>query len=91
MLKKNNIKDYDNKIREFLNVIVDSIVYKEAISKLFPENYKYLLDSNLEDIKTCINSRLKFYPYQGLVNSGFTDKFSCYSYIPILTPFLILN
>ena len=83
LLKKNNIKDYDNKIREFLNVIVDSIVYKEAISKLFPENHKYLLGSNLEDIKTCINSRLKFYPYHGLGNSGLTDKFSCYSYIPI--------
>ena len=64
---------------------MNSNVYKEAIQKLFPKHNKYLLGTHLEDIKKCINDRFKFYPYQDLGDSGITDKFSCYTYIPILT------
>ena len=84
LLNKNDVTPYINKIKIFLIKIINSRVYKEAIKKLFPENNKYLLGKSLEDIETCINSRFKFYPYQGLGNCGITDKFSCYSYISVL-------
>ena len=83
LLLKNDIIPYEEKIKKFLLKIVDSNVYKEAIKELFPEYSQNLLNSNLEDIKECINSRIKFYPYQKLRNTGLTDKLSCYSYIPI--------
>ena len=38
-----------------------------------------------------INNRIKFYPYQDLNNSGITDKYSLYSYIPIIFPLTILE
>jgi len=80
--KKNDIIPYIEKIRQFLKLIVNSRVYKEAITQLFPQDYDYLL--NLTNIETCIDSRLHFYPYEDLGNSGITDKFSCCSYIPII-------
>ena len=82
LLKKNDIVPYVEKIKKFLNVIIESRVYKEAVKILFPKNYDYLLNS--ADMKKCIESRLKFYPYQNLNNSGITDKFSCFIYIPII-------
>ena len=82
LLKKNDIVPYVEKIKKFLNVIIESRVYKEAVKILFPKNYDYLL--NLTNMKKCIESRLKFYPYQNLNNSGITDKFSCTIYIPII-------
>ena len=84
MLTKNSVIPYINKIKSFLIKIVYSNMYKEAIKKLFPDYHKYLLDSNLVDIKECINSRIKFYPYQLFGNSSITDKLSCYSYISFL-------
>ena len=64
LLKKNDIVPYVEKIKKFLNVIIESRVYKEAVKILFPKNYDYLLNS--ADMKKCIESRLKFYPYQNL-------------------------
>ena len=84
LLNKNDVTPYIKKIKIFLIKIINSKVYKEAITKLFPKNYKNLLGENLKDIKTCINQRFKFYPYQGLGHCGVTDKFSCYSYICVL-------
>ena len=37
----------------------------------------------MTNIETCIDSRIKIYPYKDLEYSGLTDKFSCYSYNPI--------
>ena len=71
------------KIKLLLKSIVESKAYKEAIIKLFPEYYEFLLSNNVEELKDCIDDRLKFYPYENLGNSGLTDKFSCYSYVPI--------
>ena len=85
LLQDNIILPYIKRIKQFLITIVNSNVYKEAIQKLFPKHNKYLLGTHLEDIKKCINDRFKFYPYQDLGDSGITDKFSCYTYIPILT------
>ena len=82
LLNKNDIILYVERIKKFLNVIIKSKAYKEAIKILFPKNYDYLL--NLTNMKKCIESRLKFYPYQNLNNSGITDKFSCTIYIPII-------
>ena len=42
------------------------------------------MDLSTKDIEKCIESRFKFYPYQDLGNCGYTDKFSCYSYICVL-------
>ena len=42
------------------------------------------MELRTKDIETCIKSRFKFYPYQGLGNCGVTDKYSCYSYICVL-------
>ena len=85
LFNNNIILPYIGRIKQFLITIVNSNVYKEAIQMLFPNHNKYLLGTHLEDIKKCINDRLKFYPYQDLGDSGLTDKFSCYTYIPILT------
>jgi len=84
LLKDNNIRPYIDRIKQFLIHIVNSNVYNEAIQILFPKNNKYLLGTNLKDIEECINKRFKFYPYQDLGDSGLTDKFSCFTYIPIL-------
>ena len=83
LLTKNNIIPYMEKIKLLLKSIVESKAYKEAIIKLFPEYYEFLLSNNVEELKDCIDDRLKFYPYENLGNSGLTDKFSCYSYVPI--------
>ena len=85
LFNNNIILPYIGRIKQFLITIVNSNVYKEAIQMLFPNHNKYLLGTHLEDIKKCINDRFKFYPYQDLGDSGLTDKFSCYTYIPILT------
>ena len=84
LLKKNDFIDFEERIKKFLVYIVKSKVYKEAIEQLFPNHYEYIIRKNLEDIITCIKHRFKFYPYQDLGNSGITDKFSCYAYIPTL-------
>ena len=83
LLKCNKIKNYEIKIRNFLKTIVESNVYTEAITELFPNYNKCLLDDNLLSIKNIIDNRLKFYPFNGVNNSDLTDKFSCCSYIPI--------
>jgi len=87
LLINNEISLYIDKIRLLLVKFIHSNVYKDAIKKLFPNYFKYLLDDNLNDMEIYINSRLKFYPYQDLSNSGLTDKFSFLSYIPIIFPF----
>ena len=84
LLKENDLTFYFDKIRTFLINFINSNVYRQAIIELFPEYNKYILGENLKDMKTFINKRIKFYPYHGLNNSGLTEKFSLYSYIPIL-------
>ena len=84
LLKKNELTCFLGKIKEFLIKFINSNVYKEAITLLFPNYSKYILNENLKDLEIIINKRLKFYPYQDLNNSGLTEKFSLYSYIPIL-------
>ena len=82
LLDNNEVTPYICKIKNFLIKIINTNVYKEAIEKLFPKKYnRYLIGENLKDIEECINSRFKFYPCQELRGCGFTDKFSCYSYI----------
>jgi hypothetical protein len=82
LLDNNEVTPYIGKIKNFLIKIINTNVYKEAIEKLFPKKYnRYLIGENLKDIEECINSRFKFYPCQELRGCGFTDKFSCYSYI----------
>ena len=82
LCENNEVTPYNGKIKNFLIKIINSNVYREAIQKLFPQKYnRYLLGENLKDIEECINSRFKFYPCQELRGCGFTDKFSCYSYI----------
>ena len=83
IIAKNEITDFITRIKKFLLMIIKSKVYKEAIIQLFPQYSKYLLDENLKDIEECINHRIKFYPFQNLKSSGFTDKFSMYSYITV--------
>ena len=86
LLINNEISLYINKIQSLLIKFIHSKVYREAILKLFPTNYKCLLGNNLNDMEIFIKNRLKFYPYQDLYNSGLTDKLSFYSYIPIIFP-----
>ena len=88
LLEDNIIKPYIDRIKQFLIYIVNSNAYNEAIQILFPKNNKYLLGTNIKDIEECINNRFKFYPYQDLGDSGLTDKFSCFTYIPILIFYL---
>ena len=83
LLEKNSITPYIGKIKNFLLKIIDSRVYKEAIEELFPDYHTNLLGINLDDIKECIKSRIKYYPYQRLGNSGLTDKLSSISFIPV--------
>ena len=83
LLTKNRITPYIENIKMLLIKIIDSNVLKETIKKLFPEYYIYFLNSNFEDIKKCIKSRIKFYPYEQLRFSGVTDKLSCYSFISV--------
>ena len=83
LLTKNRITPYIENIKMLLIKIIDSNVLKETIKKLFPEYYIYFLNSNLKDIKECIKSRIKFYPYEQLRFSGVTDKLSCYSFISV--------
>ena len=45
LLNKNDIILYVERIKKFLNVIIKSKAYKEAIKILFPKNYDYLLNS----------------------------------------------
>jgi len=90
LMTKNEISPFVNKIKKFLEKIINSKVYKQAIQKLFPHYYQYLLYNNCEDIKQYISERIKFYPFQDLYLSGFTDKLSCYSYITSIN-FEIIN
>ena len=83
LLEKNSITPYIEKLKNFLLKIVDSRVYKEAIEELFPDYHTNLLGINLDDIKECIKSRIKYYPYQRLENSGLTDKLSSILFIPV--------
>ena len=84
LLKENGFTKFVEIIRAFLKKLINSNVYEKAITLLFPHNYKFILHENINDMQIFINNRLKFYPYQGLNNSGLTEKFSLYSYIPIL-------
>ena len=85
LLINNELNSFIPRIRIFLIKIINSKVYQNAIKELFPKHHKYLLGKNLKDLEIFIKERLKFYPYQNLSNSGLTDKFSLYSYIPILS------
>ena len=85
LLNENDISLYIEKIRSLLITFILSNVYKEAIKELFPAHYKILLsEHNLKDLVFFINNRLKFYPYQKLSISGITDKYSIYSFIPVI-------
>ena len=92
LLKKHEMSLYIKKIRTLLIKFIHSNVYTEAIKELFPEHYKILLSKKtLNDLIFFIKKRLKFYPYQNLSNSGLTDKFSLYSYIPVIYPLIGLG
>ena len=84
LLRKSDLTYFLERIKTFLIKFINSNVYTQAIIELFPKYNKYILGNNLEDMEIFIKERLKFYPYQGLSNSGLTEKFSLYSYIPIL-------
>ena len=87
LLLDNEISPYIDKIKKFLNVFVDSKVYKQALKKLFPNYYNYLDTDNInhnEEIKQYINERIKFYPFQDMSFSGITNNLSCYSFIPTI-------
>jgi len=90
LLNENDLSIYIKKIKEFLIKIVNSKVYNEEIKVLFKDKSKYLIEKNISDIEYFINNRIKFYPYQILNISGFTDKLSCYSFIPTIS-YLILK
>ena len=81
LFKENEISRFVQNIKKFLIKIIDSNVYKEAIKILFPNYYPYLTLNNNEDIKTYIDTRMKFYPYENLNLSGITDKLGCYSFM----------
>ncbi len=84
LMVENEISPFIKGIKRFLNKIIKSRVYKQAIKELFPNSYKSLLNNKCEDIKQYIKERIKFYPFQKLFLSGITDKLSCYSYIPTI-------
>lgn len=84
LFKENEINIFIDKIKKFLIKIIDSNTYQQAIRQLFPNDYHYLIINNNEDIKTYINERIKFYPFENLGLSGITDKLGCYSYIPTI-------
>ena len=81
LLLNNEISRYIDNIKKFLNHIVDSNVYKQALKELFPDYYDYLTLNDSEEIKQYIDERMKFYPFQDLSTSGITDKLSCNSFI----------
>ena len=85
LLNENDLSIYISEIKKFLIKIVNSKVYNEAIKVLFKDKSKYLIEKNISDIEYTINNRIKFYPYQILNISGFTDKLSCYSFIPTIS------
>ena len=93
LLIENDISKYVEKIKLLLIEFIDSPLYKEAIKRLFSlKNSNCLLSPNTKkDLIVYINNRIKFYPYQDLYNSGITDKYSLYSYIPIIFPLTILE
>ena len=61
LLVKNHIIPYMEKIKLLLKSIVESKVYKEDIIKLFPKYYEFILSNEVEELKKCIDDRLKFY------------------------------
>ena len=85
LLMNNDLSKYIKDIKNFLIRIVNSNFYNEAIKILFKDKSKYLIEKNITDIEYFINNRIKFYPFQILNRSGFTDKFSCYSFIPTIS------
>lgn len=88
LLIENDISLYIKDIKLLLIKFIKSKVYRKAIEQLFSSNSKSLLSENaLKDLIYYINERIKFYPYQNLQNSGLTDKYSLYTYIPIIFPF----
>ena len=87
LLIENEISLYIENIKLLLIKFINSKVYRESINQLFPTYYKILLsEKTLNDLMFYINNRIKFYPYQHLSNSGLTDKYSLYTYIPIIFP-----
>ena len=88
LLIENDISLYIKNIKLLLIKFIKSKVYRKAIKQLFSSNSQSLLSENaLKDLTFYINERIKFYPYQSLKNSGLTDKYSLYTYIPIIFPF----
>ena len=85
LLIKNDLSIFIEDIRAFLIKIIHSNVYNEAIKELFKDNWKYLIEKNINDMENFIKKRIKFYPYQILNISGLTDKLSCYSFIPSIS------
>ena len=85
LLIKNDLCKYIEDIRDFLNKIMHSNVYNEAIKELFKDNWKYLIEKNINDMDYFIKKRIKFYPIQISNISGLTDKLSCYSFIPSIS------
>ena len=83
-MNESDLTYYFDKIRAFLINFINSIAYTHTIFELFLEYNKYIIGDNLKDMEIFIKNRLKFYPYHGLNNSGLIEKFSLYSYIPIL-------
>ena len=84
LMNENELTPHISKIKDFLKIIVNKNVYKQAIKKLFPQYYSSLTSNNSEEIKQYIDERIKFYPFQNLDLSGITDKLSCYSFIPCI-------
>ena len=82
LMDENELSPYISKIKIFLKIIVDTNVYKQAIKKLFPEYYNYLMLNNNEEIKQYIDERIKFYPFENLDLPRLTDILSCYTFIP---------
>ena len=89
-LVKNDISKHSEEIKLLLIEFIDSPLYEEAIKRLFSlKNSDCLLSANAKnDLIVYIKNRIKYYPYQNLSNSGLTDKYSLYSYIPVIFPLI---
>ena len=92
LLIENDISLFKENIKLLLIQFIGSDVYIEAINKLFCSySYCLLAKHTKKDLINYIKKRIKFYPYQDLSNSGLTDKFSLYTYIPVIFPYSILE
>ena len=92
LLIENDISLFKENIKLLLIQFIGSDVYIEAINKYFCSySYCLLAKHTKKDLINYIKKRIKFYPYQDLSNSGLTDKFSLYTYIPVIFPYSILE